>query len=128
MNGKYLGPHLKFIVTMWIRFDPFSCLLFHISGEFKHYEIDKLNWTSFLQLQLGLLVPLEEIDGLGTSGRNITLFEGYNSIGRNDLAITSKHVSRKHISIHASNDGTFRVTVVNILSFLQFEKLSFTIY
>ncbi|XP_078157111.1 tyrosyl-DNA phosphodiesterase-like protein isoform X2 [Carex rostrata] len=58
------------------------------------------------RVMMGTLVPLESIHATSCSLPNIPLFEGDNVIGRNDLKITDKRVSRKHISLKASaNDG-----------------------
>eukprot|EP00250_Pteridium_aquilinum_P016998 c23402_g1_i3 orf=440-2491(-) len=62
------------------------------------------------RMQVGVLVPLKDSDVEGDLAQAINLFEGFNSIGRSDLVVASKQLSRKHISIHAS-DGMFQVTV-----------------
>ncbi|MCO5569313.1 hypothetical protein L7F22_023025 [Adiantum nelumboides] len=62
------------------------------------------------RLQLGILVPVNDVGAESDPSQPINLFEGFNTVGRSDLAAASKQVSRKHISIHASN-GMFQVTV-----------------
>ncbi|OAY67291.1 Tyrosyl-DNA phosphodiesterase 1 [Ananas comosus] len=42
---------------------------------------------------------------------SIPIFEGANTVGRCNLSVTDKRVSRKHISLHASTDGSIEVLV-----------------
>lgn len=64
------------------------------------------------QRQLGFLHALE-IDGSTSKSKvvPVPLFEGINSIGRDDLVSASKQVSRKHVSLKASPDGSFELSV-----------------
>lgn len=55
---------------------------------------------------IGFLLPL--VDNTASS---IPIYEGINSVGRNNLAVSDKRVSRNHISLHASNDGSAEVMV-----------------
>lgn len=66
------------------------------------------------QVQLGLLLALED-DGSTPKGAAtpISIFEGRNVVGRDDLVLASKQVSRRHVAITASNDGTFEIAVVS---------------
>ncbi|KAI5066303.1 hypothetical protein GOP47_0018927 [Adiantum capillus-veneris] len=61
-------------------------------------------------LQHGVLVPINDASSESYPCQPINLYEGFNTVGRSDLAAASKQVSRKHISIHASS-GMFQVTV-----------------
>ncbi|KAJ3705221.1 hypothetical protein LUZ61_008926 [Rhynchospora tenuis] len=63
------------------------------------------------RVKIGALVPLESIHGKGCSVSNVPVFEGYNLFGRNDLKICDKRVSRKHVSLNASANGTIEVLV-----------------
>lgn len=75
---------------------------------------------------MGTLVPLETIHATSCSLPNIPLFEGENVIGRNDLKITDKRVSRKHISLKASaNDGIEVFVVSLVLIFFLFYLIDF---
>jgi hypothetical protein len=114
LGDCYLTPRI---------FDPFLLHRFISTTELRApLNFQTNTWSLFcLQQQLGLLVPLEEIDGVSSTEVNIPQFEGFNSIRRSNLVVTSKHVRRKHISIHASKDGTFQLTVVNISNFLPIE-------
>lgn len=64
------------------------------------------------QRQLGFLQALED-DGSTLKSKvfPVPLFEGVNSIGRDDLVSASKQVSRKHVSLKASPDGSFGLSV-----------------
>ena len=68
------------------------------------------------QVQLGLLLALED-DGSTPKGAAtpISIFEGRNVVGRDDLVLASKQVSRRHVAITASNDGllSFEIAVVS---------------
>lgn len=68
-----------------------------------------------VQRQLGFLHALE-IDGSTSKSKvvPVPLFEGINSIGRDDLVSASKQVSRKHVSLKASPDGSFELSVVRL--------------
>ena len=70
-----------------------------------------------VQRQLGFLQALED-DGntLKSKVLPVPLFEGFNSIGRDDLVSASKQVSRKHVSFKASPDGSFELSVVSLSS------------
>ena len=72
---------------------------------------------------IGALVPLESIHATSCSVPNIPLFEGDNVIGRNDLKITDKRVSRKHISLKAFANENVEVFVVSLVEFYFFYHL-----
>jgi tyrosyl-DNA phosphodiesterase 1 len=40
--------------------------------------------------------------------------EGANVVGRNHLVVVDKRISRKHLSLHASADGSIEVVVVSM--------------
>lgn len=69
-------------------------------------------------MKIGTLVPLESVNAKSCSVPNIPVFEGDNVVGRNDLKISDKRVSRKHISLKASVNGSIEVLVVSLV--LQF--------
>ncbi|CAK9146811.1 unnamed protein product [Ilex paraguariensis] len=57
--------------------------------------------------KVGFLVPLSEnLEEKKTSIPKIPLSEGSHTIGRNDIKVTDKRLSRKHITINASLDGS----------------------
>uniref|UniRef100_A0A0A9GJG6 Tyrosyl-DNA phosphodiesterase 1 n=1 Tax=Arundo donax TaxID=35708 RepID=A0A0A9GJG6_ARUDO len=62
---------------------------------------------------VGTLVPLGK-DNAGSSNGSVSsipIFEGSNVIGRNHLVAVDKRISRKHLSLHASADGSTEVVV-----------------
>lgn len=74
---------------------------------------------------IGALVPLESIHATSCSLPNIPLFEGENVIGRDDLKITDKRVSRKHISLKASANESIEVFVVSLVGFFFYHLIDF---
>lgn len=60
---------------------------------------------------IGFLLPLGENLVVDNSSPNIPIYEGINIVGRNNLALSDKRVSRKHISLRASTDGSAEVMV-----------------
>lgn len=64
------------------------------------------------------MIPLRNIQDEGVSISRIPVFEGVNVVGRNDLSMTDKRVSRKHISLIARIDGFVEMVVVCIPHFL----------
>jgi len=69
---------------------------------------------SFSHSQIGYLIPLnhnsEEQEKASTPKLAIT--DGTNIIGRNNLTVNDKRLSRKHLTITASIDGTANLLVV----------------
>ncbi|XP_020096717.1 tyrosyl-DNA phosphodiesterase 1 isoform X2 [Ananas comosus] len=63
------------------------------------------------RVKLGALVPLQSNLVGNDSLSRIPIFEGANTVGRCNLSVTDKRVSRKHISLHASTDGSIEVLV-----------------
>jgi tyrosyl-DNA phosphodiesterase-1 len=45
---------------------------------------------------------------------SIPIFEGSNVVGRSNLVVVDKRVSRKHLSLRASADGSVEVVVVSL--------------
>lgn len=64
------------------------------------------------QVKIGHLVRLNGDLTVDHSVPSLPIFQGANCIGRNSLSLTDKRVSRKHISLQTSNDGSAEVTVV----------------
>uniref|UniRef100_A0A7I3ZYA7 PNK FHA domain-containing protein n=1 Tax=Physcomitrium patens TaxID=3218 RepID=A0A7I3ZYA7_PHYPA len=63
--------------------------------------------------QLGRLQAVEDDGSTLKSGvLPIALFEGPNSIGRDDLVSANKQVSRKHVVLKTSSDCTFELSVI----------------
>ncbi|XP_039796386.1 tyrosyl-DNA phosphodiesterase 1-like isoform X4 [Panicum virgatum] len=65
------------------------------------------------RVRVGTLVPLakDNADSSNGSVSTIPIFEGSNVVGRNHLVIADKRISRKHLSLHASPDGSIEVVV-----------------
>ena len=69
-------------------------------------------------MRVGTLVPFVE----GKSGSSnasspmpsIPIFEGSNVVGRSNLVVVDKRVSRKHLSLRALADGSVEVVVVSL--------------
>ncbi|XP_073108399.1 tyrosyl-DNA phosphodiesterase 1 isoform X2 [Elaeis guineensis] len=62
-------------------------------------------------VKIGLLIPLQKNLLVDYSVSNIPIFQGGNVIGRNNLAISDKRVSRKHVSLHTTVDGSAEIVV-----------------
>jgi len=65
-------------------------------------------------VRLGTLVPLTK-DNAGSSNGSVSsipIFQGSNVVGRDHLVVVDKRISRKHLSLHASTDGSIEVVVV----------------
>ena len=45
---------------------------------------------------------------------SIPIFEGSNVVGRSNLVVVDKRVSRKHLSLRASADSSVEVVVVSL--------------
>ncbi|KAG0599541.1 hypothetical protein M758_12G160100 [Ceratodon purpureus] len=75
------------------------------------FELQNITMSTS-QRQLGFLQALED-DGCTVKGKvlPVPVFEGVNSIGRDDLVSASKQVSRNHVSLNASPDGTCELSV-----------------
>lgn len=68
--------------------------------------------SSHLQVvEIGFLIPLKNIQDEDVSISRIPVFEGFNAVGRNDLSVIDKRVSRKHISLNARIDGFVEMVV-----------------
>uniref|UniRef100_A0A0A9AMC4 Tyrosyl-DNA phosphodiesterase-related n=1 Tax=Arundo donax TaxID=35708 RepID=A0A0A9AMC4_ARUDO len=69
--------------------------------------------ASASRVRVGTLVPLGK-DNAGSSNGSVSsipIFEGSNVVGRNHLVVVDKRISRKHLSLHASADGSIEVVV-----------------
>uniref|UniRef100_A0A804JJM5 FHA domain-containing protein n=1 Tax=Musa acuminata subsp. malaccensis TaxID=214687 RepID=A0A804JJM5_MUSAM len=60
---------------------------------------------------IGTLVSCQRNLVAGCLASNVPIFEGANFVGRNNLNVSDKRVSRKHISLQASFDGSAEVVV-----------------
>ncbi|TVU38611.1 hypothetical protein EJB05_11995 [Eragrostis curvula] len=65
------------------------------------------------RLRVGTLVPLAKDKAVSSNGSvsSIPIFEGSNVVGRHHLVAVDKRISRKHLSLHASADGSIEVVV-----------------
>ncbi|KAK3035085.1 hypothetical protein RJ639_032587 [Escallonia herrerae] len=61
--------------------------------------------------QIGVLVPLNKKLDEDPSLPKVRIHEGPNVIGRDCIPITDKRLSRKHLTVNASSDGTAEVLV-----------------
>ncbi|KAK1284192.1 hypothetical protein QJS10_CPB21g00868 [Acorus calamus] len=64
-------------------------------------------------VKVGFLIPLKKDLREDESVLKVPVFEGDNAVGRNNLSFVDKRVSRHHITLHASKDGSTEV-VVNV--------------
>lgn len=62
-------------------------------------------------MSIGFLLPLGSNRAVDNSAPKIPIYEGNNIVGRNNLTVSDKRVSRKHISLRASIDGSADVMV-----------------
>lgn len=67
--------------------------------------------SSEKKVKVGFLAPNKNNQEEDDSISSIPVYEGVHFVGRNDLSVTDKRVSRKHIRLHASNDGFVEVFV-----------------
>ncbi|KQK15923.1 tyrosyl-DNA phosphodiesterase 1 [Brachypodium distachyon] len=69
--------------------------------------------ASSSRVRVGTLVPFGEgkAGSLGASLPSIPIFEGSNVVGRSNLVVVDKRVSRKHLSLRVSADGSIEVVV-----------------
>lgn len=63
-------------------------------------------------MKIGFLVPLNNNLEEDDSIPKLPILQGTNLIGRNNVSVSDKRVSRKHISLNASFDGSADVIVV----------------
>ncbi|CAO1941798.1 unnamed protein product [Urochloa humidicola] len=69
--------------------------------------------ASASRVRVGTLVPLAKDDAGSSNGSvsTIPIFEGSNVVGRNHLVVADKRISRKHLSLQTSADGSIEVVV-----------------
>lgn len=67
--------------------------------------------SDMAQLQIGHLVPLDQDLKEDASIAKIPLFRGVNSVGRNSLSVSDKRLSRNHLTLIASSDGSATLLV-----------------
>lgn len=63
------------------------------------------------KVTIGLLLPLQRNLEVDSSISAIPIFEGINVVGRDNLTVSDKRISRKHMSLCASVDGSAQVVV-----------------
>ncbi|XP_022142241.1 tyrosyl-DNA phosphodiesterase 1 [Momordica charantia] len=61
--------------------------------------------------KVGYLIPLDKSLGEDKSGVKIPLSEGPNVIGRSNVLVSDKRISRKHITLTTSADGSAKLLV-----------------
>lgn len=62
--------------------------------------------------KVGYLVPLDKNLEEGNSELKIPLSQGPNIIGRSNVLVSDKRISRKHITLTTSTDGSAKLLVV----------------
>uniref|UniRef100_A0A0D9WZP9 Uncharacterized protein n=1 Tax=Leersia perrieri TaxID=77586 RepID=A0A0D9WZP9_9ORYZ len=69
--------------------------------------------SSSSRVRVGTLIPLAEGNAGSSNGSvsSIPIYQGSNVVGRNHLVAVDKRVSRKHLSLHATVDGSIEVVV-----------------
>ncbi|CAL9121280.1 unnamed protein product [Musa textilis] len=75
-----------------------------------HHQVSIMSWIVYLVI-IGSLVSCQRNLVAGCLASNVPIFEGANFVGRNNLNVSDKRVSRKHISLQASFDGSAEVVV-----------------
>ncbi|CAL9055894.1 unnamed protein product [Musa banksii] len=75
-----------------------------------HHQVSIMSWIVYLVI-IGTLVSCQRNLVAGCLASNVPIFEGANFVGRNNLNVSDKRVSRKHISLQASFDGSAEVVV-----------------
>ncbi|PIA31917.1 hypothetical protein AQUCO_04700050v1 [Aquilegia coerulea] len=63
------------------------------------------------QVKIGFLIPLNNNLEENNSNSKLPIYEGINVLGRNDISVADKRVSRKHVSLIGSVDGSANVVV-----------------
>ncbi|KAI0529672.1 hypothetical protein KFK09_002226 [Dendrobium nobile] len=63
------------------------------------------------RVSIGLLLPLQRNFIVDALAAKISVFEGVNFVGRDNITMPDKRVSRKHISLHGSSDGVVELVV-----------------
>nr|CAB3454489.1 unnamed protein product [Digitaria exilis] len=68
--------------------------------------------ASASRVRVGTLVSFKDSAGSSNgSVSTIPIFEGINVVGRNHLVVPDKRISRKHLSLKTSADGSIEITV-----------------
>lgn len=65
-------------------------------------------------MKVGCLVPLNQNLEEDTSVPKLPISDGLNSIGRNNIPVSDKRLSRKHLTLTAYADGSANLAVVVI--------------
>ncbi|XP_057834924.2 tyrosyl-DNA phosphodiesterase 1 isoform X1 [Cryptomeria japonica] len=63
------------------------------------------------RVKVGALVPLKGNDEEDSSSPTLPVFQGSNMVGRSNLSIPDKQVSRKHIILNGFSDGSAEITL-----------------
>ncbi|KAG0470916.1 hypothetical protein HPP92_017616 [Vanilla planifolia] len=63
------------------------------------------------RVKIGLLFPLQSNIKTENLTSGISIFEGVNFVGRQDITKSDKRISRKHVSMHGSSDGIVELIV-----------------
>ncbi|MQM11219.1 hypothetical protein Taro_044118 [Colocasia esculenta] len=64
-----------------------------------------------LRSPVGFLVPLKADLSVDASAARVPILAGANALGRSDLPVSDRRVSRRHASLHASGDGGAELVV-----------------
>lgn len=100
-NGSPPGP--DFSAHSGVIYSYSYFVLFVFSNLFSVFSCGK---------KVGYLVPLDKNLEVDNSGLKIRLSEGPNSIGRSNVLVSEKRISRKHITLTTSTDGSAKLLVV----------------
>lgn len=63
------------------------------------------------RVRVGVLVPLKGNEEEDSSSHSLTIFQGSNTVGRNDIPTANKQVSRRHIHLNGLADGSAEIFV-----------------
>uniref|UniRef100_A0A1D1XM86 Tyrosyl-DNA phosphodiesterase 1 n=1 Tax=Anthurium amnicola TaxID=1678845 RepID=A0A1D1XM86_9ARAE len=63
------------------------------------------------QSPVGFLVPLRADLSVDTSAARVPILAGVNILGRGNLPVSDKRVSRRHVTLHTSGDGSAELVV-----------------
>ena len=70
-------------------------------------------------VKVGVLIPLNKSFEEDDSAPSLPVFEGDNVVGRENVPVNDRRLSRKHITLSASlHDGSAQLLVVNLITLI----------